>query len=547
VNDVSLQWPSLSRPNLGLQARLTILALAFVLEKVFLNLFVDADNALLAQGLGATVRQSYHWGSRMLVALAACVAVYAVVRGEARLLPGEVRVRDQAIRPRWLLLHLLLIAALVPLSGLLYHDGAASLPFALVAALTLLCALLAAAAAALAMAPSHLWLRAARNLGSGWLYAGVAAVGGVLAWNWSLMLWAPTAAVTFRLVQLVLSPLLPALSVDPDNLVFSTEHFAIQVSQWCSGLEGVGFILAFGCAWLLYYRKEYIFPNALLLLPAGVLLIFALNVLRIAALFLIGNAGFVGVAKYGFHSQAGWIAFVAAACLMAYTSRRSAWLSTAARQVEPTGTAENPTAAYLLPLLAIMGTGILARAASSGFETLYPLRLVVGAAALWLCRHRWARLDWRISWRGPAVGVLIFLLWIAIAHFIIPVAAMPAELAAMAPGARGAWIASRALAAVLTVPIAEELAYRGYLLRRLVDADFESVAFRSIRWPALLISAVVFGLAHGPLWLPGIVAGLAYGGLLVRSGRIGEAVAAHAITNGLIVALVLFGQQWQLW
>jgi CAAX prenyl protease-like protein len=130
---------------------------------------------------------------------------------------------------------------------------------------------------------------------------------------------------------------------------------------------------------------------------------------------------------------------------------------------------------------------------------------------------------------------------------LIPANAMPGELAAMSPVAAAAWIASRALAAVLTVPIAEELAYRGYLLRRLVDNDFESVPFRSVRWPALLISAVVFGLAHGALWLPGIIAGLAYGGLLVRSGRIGEAVAAHAITNALIVAAVLFGQQWQLW
>jgi len=547
VNDVSLPRLSLSRPNLGLPARLTILALVFVLEKMFLDLFVDFDNAQLAEGLGATVRESYHWGSRMLVAMAAYIAVFAVVRGEQRLLPGQARVRDLAIRPRWLLLHLLLIAALVPLSGLLYPAGATSLPFALVAALTLLCALAAVAAALLAMAPSHLWLRATRNLGSGWLYGGVAAVAGVCAWQWSQRLWAPTAAVTFQLVQLVLSPLLPALSVDPHNLVFSNERFAVQVSQDCSGLEGVGFILAFICAWLLYYRKEYIFPNALLLLPAGVLLIFGLNVLRIAALFLIGNAGFVGVAKYGFHSQAGWICFVASACLLAYTSRRSGWLSTAARQVEPTAGAENPTAAYLLPLLAIMGTGILARTASSGFETLYPLRLVVGATALWLCRRRWAQLDWRFSWRGPAVGVLIFVLWIAVGHFIVHAAAIPGELAVMAPAARGAWIASRALAAVLTVPIAEELAYRGYLLRRLVDADFESLPFQSIRWPALLISAVVFGLAHGPLWLPGIIAGVAYGGLLVRSGRIGEAVAAHAITNGLIVALVLFGQQWQLW
>lgn len=547
MNDLSVQWPWWSRPNLGLAARLTILAIVFVLEKMFLDLFIDFGNVQLAAGLGASARQSFHWGSRVLVALAACIAVFALVRGEQRPLPELARVRDMAIRPRWLLAHLLLFAALVPLSALLYPDGAALLPFGAVAALTLLCALAAGGAALLAMAPWPLWLRATRDLGSGWLYATLAAILGVCAWQWSLMLWAPTAAITFHLVQMLLSPLLPALSADPDTLVFSTDRLAVQVSQDCSGLEGVGFMLAFGCAWLLYYRKEYIFPRALLLLPAGVMLIFALNVLRIAALFLIGNSGFVAVAKYGFHSQAGWMAFVAAACLLAYTSRRSAWLSTVALRAPAAETLENPTAAYLLPLLAIIGSGMLARAASSGFETLYPLRLIAGASALWLCRKRWAQLDWRCSWRAPAIGALVFVLWILAAHLIIPVASMPVELAAMAPAARGGWIAARVLAAVLTVPVAEELAYRGYLLRRLVHGDFESVRFQSIHWPALLASAVIFGLAHGPLWLPGIIAGLAYGGLLLRTGRIGEAVAAHAISNGLIAALVLFGSQWQLW
>ncbi len=47
-------------------------------------------------------------------------------------------------------------------------------------------------------------------------------------------------------------------------------------------------------------------------------------------------------------------------------------------------------------------------------------------------------------------------------------------------------------------------------MRRLCKSDFEAVPYRSVRWWALTVSAVVFGVAHGPLWLPGIVAGLAY-------------------------------------
>jgi len=81
----------------------------------------------------------------------------------------------------------------------------------------------------------------------------------------------------------------------------------------------------------------------------------------------------------------------------------------------------------------------------------------------------------------------------------------------------------------------------------LVNADFESVPYRSVRWLALTVTAIAFGLAHGVLWLPGIVAGLAYGLILLRRGSLGEAVAAHATTNALVAAGVLAGNQWQLW
>jgi membrane protease YdiL (CAAX protease family) len=52
---------------------------------------------------------------------------------------------------------------------------------------------------------------------------------------------------------------------------------------------------------------------------------------------------------------------------------------------------------------------------------------------------------------------------------------------------------------------------------------------------------------HGGLWLPAIIAGLAYGAIVVKTGRIGEAVVAHATTNALIAAAVLGFDQWQLW
>jgi CAAX prenyl protease-like protein len=113
--------------------------------------------------------------------------------------------------------------------------------------------------------------------------------------------------------------------------------------------------------------------------------------------------------------------------------------------------------------------------------------------------------------------------------------------------ARMAWLAVRVLGAVITVPIAEELAFRGFLLRRLVSSDFESVAWRSFAWAPFLISSIGFGLLHGDRWLAGTMAGMIYALAMLRRGRIGEAAAAHAVTNALLAIYVLATGNWQLW
>jgi exosortase E/protease (VPEID-CTERM system) len=532
---------------LGLPARLAVVAAVFFADKILLNRFVDFDRAQTAQGLGAIVRNVQHWGFRFLVALAAAVVVFAYVSGREALKSADAAVGAARMRISWMFAHAACVALLIPLSRLLYPDGTASLPLPAVVALWMVFGSAAALSAILAMAPWSLWLKVARGLGIIWCYAAIAALFGASAMQASQRLWEPTAGLTFDLVRRVLLPVIPTLSADSATRVLSTDRFAVEVSDICSGLEGVGLMLGFTCVWLLYFRREYIFPRALLLIPVGLAAIFALNVLRIAGLVLIGHAGFPAVAVYGFHSQAGWIAFNAVACGLVFFSRRSAWLNREASQSSSSAATLNPTAVYLVPLLAILAAGSLSHAMSGQFEAFYPLRLVAGLCALLFYRRRLMVLDWRWSWRGPAVGLAVFVLWLAGAYFLTQPGTMLQPLAAMPPAMRGIWILSRVAASVIVVPIAEELAYRGYLMRRMTGEDFESVPFQSVRWPALSATAIVFGLAHGAMWLPGIAAGLAYGLILVRRGRIGEAVAAHATTNALIAVSVLGWNQWQLW
>jgi CAAX prenyl protease-like protein len=138
-------------------------------------------------------------------------------------------------------------------------------------------------------------------------------------------------------------------------------------------------------------------------------------------------------------------------------------------------------------------------------------------------------------------------LWIGFDHWTDAVETMPETLSSVSAPTRGAWILVRALAAILTVPIAEELAYRGFLMRRIVAAEFENVPYARAGWLGLIASAVIFGVAHGHFWAPGILVGLGFGWLAMRTGKLGEAVIAHACANAGVAAYVLLFDQWQLW
>jgi exosortase E/protease (VPEID-CTERM system) len=502
----------------------------------------------LISGSALIMRLIQHWLFRFAIAYSVSLGMLIYLRGRALAAVPAMGI-SAPIRVQWGIVHTLLLIPLAVLSEDLY-GSAPGMPFAALAAAWHACAIAAALALFAAMAPAPVWRAAVRQAEGLPYYALLPAAAAVAAIRGSQLLWAPSSVLTFRLVEIMLRPLRPALHIDPSTLTLATDHFAVTIAQACSGLEGVGLMLAFCAAWLWCFRREYYFPRALAVVPAGVLLVFLLNAARIAALVLIADAGYQRVAIVGFHSQAGWIGFNLVAFGVALLARRNPWISRVARdppRAEPRQAALNPTAAYLMPLLMILAAGTIAHAISPGFDLLYPLRLAAALIVLWFYRRSYTALDFRCSWRAPVVGVVLFFIWVGFARFLTSASAEPAALAGLPVPLRATWIGSRLLAAILTVPIAEELAYRGYLLRRLTRAPFESVAFADVRRPALALSALAFGLTHGALWLPGILAGWAYGTLVIKTGKLGEAMVAHGTTNALLAVYVLVFNQWQLW
>jgi exosortase E/protease (VPEID-CTERM system) len=536
-----------------------VLSLLFGVELVVFSVWLDGASLARAAGLAGAIRD---WGPvvlRAIVGFAAVFATFIWLKHRAALDRMSSELAEVPIG--WTLLgaHFVAIALFAALSSRLY-GGAPGTGTSFLAGTWLLAGTSAIAFAALAFIPWVQWMRLVASGGWLWVYALIAILLASSVGTISRSLWQPASRLTFSLAKLFLKPFVTGILADPASLRLGTTHFRTTIAPECSGLEGAGLILAFGTVWLLLFRRECRFPQSLLLIPAGIVILFLLNAVRIAALILIGDAGARQIAIGGFHSQTGWILFNAVAMGFCVSVRRVPWFTT--RALDPGShtqrsyslAAENPTAAYLLPFLAILAAGMIATAASGGFEWLYPLRLVAAGTTLWIFRKRYAELNWRAGWLAPAIGALVFVIWIALDWAVRvrwqgqgPDAGVPSALIASSDASRMIWIAGRVAAAIVTVPVAEELAFRGFLMRRLMSEDFESISFQRTTWFALLASSVVFGLLHGGQWMSGILAGIVFGLLAKRRGRIGDAVVAHATANVLLAAYILFYGQWHLW
>ena len=107
-------------------------------------------------------------------------------------------------------------------------------------------------------------------------------------------------------------------------------------------------------------------------------------------------------------------------------------------------------------------------------------------------------------------------------------------------------VALKLLGSAGVIAVIEEYFFRGFLYRwirgtRLPIADplsFDAAAFWSV--------VVLFGLEHDR-WLAGLAAGIVYGGLAVRTGRLAPAVVAQAATNLLLGLYVIGSGQYGFW
>jgi CAAX prenyl protease-like protein len=214
------------------------------------------------------------------------------------------------------------------------------------------------------------------------------------------------------------------------------------------------------------------------------------------------------------------------------------------RSALPVARSPNLATAYLAPLLALLAGVLVTHALSPGFDYLYPLRLLPAAVVLWHNRKSYGLGGWTPSLWPVGIGAAAFGLWLLLGQAAATEPLGPWEV--LPPAAALCWVIIRVIGATVIVPVAEELAFRGFMMRRLIAAPFERVPLGTFTWLSFLGSSLAFGLLH-ERWLAGIVAGLLYALALYRRKQLADAIVAHGVTNALLAVHVLVRAEWSLW
>ncbi|MGB9500454.1 MAG: CAAX prenyl protease-related protein [Dissulfuribacterales bacterium] len=209
---------------------------------------------------------------------------------------------------------------------------------------------------------------------------------------------------------------------------------------------------------------------------------------------------------------------------------------------------------YVFPFVIFLLLTEVGRWVPCKIHILYVTKTIIVGALLWFFRHRY-RGDFsrNISLSELALSIFVGLLCLAI--WIIPESYLPKfgvsdGFDPFSFGLSAGWtrglIAMRLIGAVVVVPIMEELFWRSFLLRYLVNSDFKKVALGTFTFFSFSTVALLFGLEHHR-FVAGIIVGILYNILVVRQKKLVPCIVAHATTNLGLGIYVLVTRSWMFW
>lgn len=355
--------------------------------------------------------------------------------------------------------------------------------------------------------------------------------------------------------------------------IFGNQSYNVIILGDCSGYEGITLVAILLGIFCYLERKSLKLPQALLIFPLAMTMMFLLNVLRLIMLIEIGTFWSSEIAMAGFHPVAGWVNLVFTVVLCALILNKSPFFSRllnvkaakfecippntqglidkklVARNelgYDPDPEPQEHLECFLMPMIVWIGTGLLTQMVSPEFRWLYPLSVLLVGGLLYRNKEQYAFLRTKLNPVPLIVGALVFVFWITmIPHDPIVSDKFETSLFGVPPLATILWLLFRVIGTTLMVPILEELAFRGFMqpqIQEYVQDKFVLSKTLSFIF-SLTITSLAFGLMHSE-WAAGTVAGICYGLLRQWRGKVGDAVIAHGFTNFLLAIYVLIFGYW---
>jgi CAAX prenyl protease-like protein len=217
-------------------------------------------------------------------------------------------------------------------------------------------------------------------------------------------------------------------------------------------------------------------------------------------------------------------------------------------------------AAYVAPMLMFIGLLLLNAVLKelggafwlrSSEYWIYPAQTILcGGLLVWLRReyefHRLRHVAFSLF-----IGVIVFVLWISPQQFLGfagRTEGFNPDLFSNQPFVYCFTIILRFVRLAVVVPFVEEIFWRGFLLRFLIDEEFARVQFGTFSWLSFIVVTIAFGFSHSARdWVAALVTGAIYNGVAYRTKSLSSCVATHAVTNLLLGLWIMKTKQWGFW
>ena len=219
---------------------------------------------------------------------------------------------------------------------------------------------------------------------------------------------------------------------------------------------------------------------------------------------------------------------------------------------------------YLVPMFAYVALsgleGYLPQVDKQPSASWYPLayagKVVLVGLLAW-----WYRSTWRDFRPFPSAarvvlatvtGLVVTALWVGLDGLYPPLPFVSSQRVAfdptrLAPGPRFGFLFVRMLGLVVLVPVIEELFWRSFLIRWLIDPDdYQRVPIGRVTPLAAAVTSVLFALAH-PEWLPALLTGLLWAWLLWQTQSLSACLISHAAANLALGIYVIATGDWKYW